>query len=146
MEEILPNLWLSNLQIANDLVSITSKNIDVIVNCSKNYNVCSVKFNYRLPISSTATDISSEFEVMYNHLSNCVDFIYEKINQEQSVLVCCPNAKQVSPTVIVAFIMKYGKVSIPNAIRFVESKYKGVFKPNMIFRNSLEMYQKYLIQ
>ena len=62
------------------------------------------------------------------------------------VLVCCPTGKQQSAIIIVAYIMKYGQVNLPIATKFITSKCKGVFQPEMIFKNSLEMYQKYLIQ
>ena len=62
----------------------------------------------------------------------------------KKVLVCCPTGKQQSATVISAYIMKYGKVNLNISTNYLYSKIKDVFKPDFIFKNSLEMYQKYL--
>lgn len=146
MEEIIPNLWISNLQVANDLINISSKNIQVIINCSRDYSTCNVKYNYRVPVSAAAGEYSKQCEILYNYIPETVDYIYNKIMNRMKVLVCCPTGKQQSATLVVAYIMKYGQVNIPVATKFITSKCKGVFQPEMIFKNSLEMYQKYLIQ
>lgn len=146
MEEIIPNLWISNLQMANDLINISSKRIKTIINCSKKSPVCSVKFSYRVPVSIPKQSSVDNFEYLYIHLNDCVDYIHQKMSNENKVLVCCFDAKQLSPAIIVAYLMKYGKVNLPTAKKYVMSKCRGVFSPDMIFKNSLEMYQKYLIQ
>jgi hypothetical protein len=146
MEEIIPNLWISNLQIANDLINISNKNIQVIVNCSRDYSTCNVKYNYRVPVVAAAGEYAKQCEILYNYIPQSVDYIHNKIMDGYKVLVCCPTGRQQSATIIVAYIMKYGLVSLQVGNKYITSKYKGVFQPEMIFKNSLEMYQKYLIQ
>ena len=146
MEEIIPNLWISNLQLANDLITVANKNIDAIVNCSKDYSVCNVKDTYRLPINDLNSNCSEKYEIFYNHIHQCISYIYNKLINGSKVLVCCRSGKQISPAIIVAYIMKYGNVKLDVATKFVESKNKNVFRPEMFYKNSLEMYQKYLIQ
>ena len=146
MEEVIPNLWISNLQLANDLITISNKSIDVIVNCSKDYSVCNVKDTYRVPINDLNSEYSKRYELFYNHIHQCVDYIYNKIINGSKVLVCCKSGKQLSPSIVVAYMMKYGQVKLNVATKFIENKCKVVFKPEMFYKNSLEMYQKYLIQ
>ena len=85
MEEVLPNLWISNLQKANDLIPISSKNISVIVNCSKSYSTCNVDYNYRVPVSASSGETFHQCELLYKYLDNAVDFIHEKIMNEKSI-------------------------------------------------------------
>ena len=146
MEEIIPNLWISNLQVANDLINISSKKIQVIINCSTDYATCNVKYNYRIPVSAAIGEYNKQCEILYKYIPECVDYIHEKIMNGMKVLVCCPTGKQQSATIIVAYIMKFGLVNLQLGTRYITSKYKGVFHPEFIFKNSLEMYQKYLIQ
>ena len=144
MEEIIPNLWISNLQTANDLIQVSSKNIKVIVNCSKNYNTCIVDSTYRVPVSASSGETFHECELLYKYLDSAVNFIHTKLMNKNRVLVCCPTGKQQSATVIAAYMMKYGKIKLNISCNYLYSKKKDVFKPEFIFSNSLEMYQKYL--
>jgi len=107
-------------------------------------NACNVKYNHRVPVSAAAGEYNKQCELLYNYLHDTLDIIHSKINSGEIVLVCCPSGVQQSATVILAYLMKYGKVDYSTASFYITSKCKNVFQPDMNFKNTIEMYQKYL--
>ena len=134
--EILPNLWLGDTEI----LKVKSKlNINCVINCSKDLHFIDNSKGYVLNIK----DNLEKYEIikMYEYLNETVDFIYENINKERSVLVFCENGNQKSPTVICAFLIKYGKMNKEDAIKSIRTKHQSAFYPDINFIISLEMFE-----
>ena len=144
MQQIIPHLWIGTIQNGNDSVLLNSKKINIIVNCSRDMETHGINNVLRIPVSAAAGEYSTQCEVMYKHIPSIVDNIHRNIMKNKNILVCCPTGQQQSPTVVVSYLMKYGNVDMKLATKYVTSKMRSAFMPEMIFRNSLIMYQKYL--
>jgi protein-tyrosine phosphatase len=55
-------------------------------------------------------------------------------------MIFCDNCLQLSPTLVVAYLIKYGKMSIQEAIGIVRSKVSNVFIPNIKYLIILELF------
>ena len=58
---------------------------------------------------------------------------------DNSVLVFCENGNQKASTVIAAYIIKYGKISVEDAIKSVRSKNSTSFYPNIDYYSALQL-------
>jgi len=132
--EILPSLWIGNYE---TLKHKDRLNIDYIINCTKDLHFLGKSNNYKSDIKINL----EKYEIikMYEYLIETTEFIYKKIMNNNSVLVVCQSGNQLSPTVITAFIIKYGRLNINTIIKSLRTKHKTAFFPSIDFKNSLEM-------
>jgi len=133
--EIIPNLWLGDIDsLKNNTIEINN-----IINCHKNLHFLGNYQNYRF---ETHTNIEKyEIIKMYEYLNETVDYIYNNIIKNKTILVVCENANQKSASVVCAYLIKYGKMSLINAIKSIRSKQSTAFYPKIIYSNSLEMFE-----
>ena len=82
-----------------------------------------------------------EIVKMYEYLNETSEFINKKLLNNNSVLVVCENGNQKSASIIAAYLMKYGKISLKQAILGMRTKHKTVFYPTIHYLNSLEMFE-----
>ena len=132
--EILPNLWIGNQE---TLKHTDRLNIDYIINCTKDLHFLGNSNNYKSDIKTNL----EKYEIikMYEYLIETTEFIYKKIMNNKSVLVVCQSGNQMSPTVITAYIIKYGHLSLNIIIKSLRTKHKTAFFPSIDYKNSLEM-------
>ena len=78
---------------------------------------------------------------MYEYLNETSEFINKKLLNNNSVLVVCEDGNQKSASIIAAYLIKYGKISLKNAILGMRTKHKTVFYPSIHYLNSLEMFE-----
>ena len=132
--EIIPNLYFGDNK---------NVNVNCIVNCSKDLSFLGKYKEYNINIS----DNLEKYEIikMYEYLNETVEFINDNLINNKSILVYCENGNQKSPTIIAAYLIKYGNMSYLNAIKSIRSKYNTAFYPSINFENSLAMFEsKYL--
>jgi len=141
--EILPNLWLGNINIARNSIFFTKNNIKIVFNCSKDINFFSnYTENIRIPIDDNLK--KTEIKKMYDYLDKAADLINTKLSNNEGVLVHCYAGKQRSATIIAAFLMKYGKLKSLDAIQSIKSKRLIAFTPLINFKQALFKYEKFL--
>lgn len=131
---MIPNLYFGNNK---------NVNIDCIVNCCKDLSFLGKYKEYNIHIS----DNLEKYELikMYEYLNETIEFIYKNLLNNKSILIYCENANQKSPTIIAAYLIKYGNMDYKTAIKAIRSKYKTAFYPTIHFENSLQMFEsKYL--
>ena len=146
---ILPNLYLGDIDDAASKWTITSLNIDLIVNCTnheKQYfkTVRDPKriHYYRIPINDDCKD--KTMKRMITLLPDAVAKIRESLNQNLNVLIHCYRGVQRSATIVTAYLMKYNDMTMQQAVAFVKEKRPIAFTPEINFESSLESYQKSL--
>ena len=135
--EIMPDLWIGNRDSIEDLIFLTENKFDCVVNCTKDlefnkhYTNCE---NIRLPIDDQPhRNLFQSNMDMLGKLNDIVEYIHQYLGQNKSVLVFCKEGRQRSPTVVAAYIMKYGKVSGKQAIEYIRSKRSDVFEKRVNF-------------
>ena len=141
--EIIPKLWLGNINICKNRLFLTNNNIKIIINCS-----CDIPFfsnktkNIRISVNDNLKE--KEIEKLYHYLDKSADTIYKYLQNNQPILVHCYAGKQRSASVVVAFLMKYARMSLKDSILAIKSKRVKVFTPGINFIKPLEKYEKYL--
>lgn len=147
--EIIPGLWIGDKNSAHNIDFINEKKIRNIINCSKN-----IKFSQylnkniekiRIPVNDHPNKTYNiDNNHLYKHFNTITTFIHKKIQQQSNVLIHCREGVQRSPSIIVAYIMKYGKVNKNKAIYFVKSKREKCFIPDNNYDMALTMFEKFL--
>jgi len=141
--EIIPGLWLGNINIAKNNEFFTIYNINTIINCSTDIPFYS---NYTKNIRISVNDNLKKFEIdrMFDYLDKACNLIHEKLLNSESILVHCFAGKQRSATLVCAYLMKYGNMSLGVAIQSIKSKRDVIFTPAINFKNALLKYEQFL--
>jgi dual specificity MAP kinase phosphatase len=151
--EILPNLYLGSIEASQDFNFISSNNISVIVNCSKDIdnkfsinllkpieeapevvqkwlydNSYYIKY-YRIPVDDSGRD--EDIKQFYFYVKNIIQTIINEYKKGKNILVHCLAGNQRSSAFTAVFIMYYKNLSLQESIKFVLEK-----KPNVFFFGS----------
>lgn len=74
-----------------------------------------------------------------NYILQTCETIYQTILQNESILVCCKDCTQISPTIALVFLVKYAKMSMRDALRSILSKVSThVFQPNILYYDTIK--------
>lgn len=135
--EIVPNLFLGNYLVANDLEYLKVLGITHIINCSVEHpNYFSNNFNYLyLPLHD---DTSENIFIYFN---KSFEFIRDCHKKNGKVLVHCHAGVSRSSTIVIAYLMKKYKKPFYKTLKYIQS-IRGVVNPNEGFRLQLECYEE----
>lgn len=143
--EIFPDLWIGDHTCIDNLIFLSENKFKCIINCSKdlhfNKNYTHSE-NIRLVIDDN--NLFQNNIDMFNKIEDIIKYIHHYLSQNKSVLVYCNDGRQRSPTVVAAYIMKYGKVSAKQAVEYIRSKRPDVFEPRVNFYFTLQKLEKNL--
>jgi len=161
--EILPNLFLGSVEASQDNEFIKTKNISIIVNCSKDikdtfslnllkpieeapkdvqewlYNNSYYIKYYRVPVDDNGKD--SEIENFYKYTMQILyHLVFNEYKKGKHILVHCLAGNQRSASFVCAFLMLYKNITLEESINFVLSKKPNVFffGKTINFQNALE--------
>ena len=142
--EIFPKLWICSKKDLNDNGFIKSRSITCIINCTISNDTKDIdkSIDYlRIPISDNpAISSTTDNELMLSNLPMIVEYIHQKLIINKVVLICCNTGMQRAPSIVAAYLMKYGKVSLKKSITYIQGKRCDTFKPMMNFYVALEKY------
>lgn len=131
--EIVPNLFLANYLVANDIELLKALGITHIINCSIEHpNYFPNDFIYlRVPI--------------YDHTSENImkyfDETFEFIQKSKKVLVHCHAGISRSSTIVIAYLMKKYSKDFRKVLKYVKN-IRNIVNPNEGFRLQLECYEE----
>lgn len=139
--EILPHLWVCYY--GSDLHFIKEKKIKNIIHFSKKENYVkkididqiTVFINY--DTDSSYDDINT---IMYQYLFDTTDYIHEKIINNETILLMGDELKQDIDTILIAYLIRYGKLTIHDSIICLRSKKDDIFQPKCLFYSSLNKF------
>lgn len=136
--EIIPDLWLGNDQSALN----TQDDNFLYINCSNDLSFLGRAQQYNIEIKNNL----EKYEIlkMYQYLNETVEFIYKNLINLKPVLVHCETGTQKSATVVAAYLIKYGKMNIEQAVKLIKTKKIDCFTPDIDYFFSLEKYYKNL--
>jgi dual specificity phosphatase 12 len=137
--EVLTGLWLGNIIDSGNKKFL--KNIDVIINCSKDIPF-SVSYtnNIRIPIEDDLQ--KSEMVTLYKLLPEITRKIHDYLSNNKKILVHCYAGKQRSAALIVAYCIRYLGLSLNDAVILLKTRRKIVFTPFLNFKSSLVLFEK----
>ena len=145
--EIYPGLWLGNRKDSTNINFIKKKKINCIINITKTLEHSSKVGieKIRIPITEPDNKYYSKNNIdMYDYLSDVTEFIHKKIQNFENVLVHCYDGIQRAPTVVAAFIIRYGDVVPNKSIQYIKSKYMDVFGEKCYYYYALRKFYDYL--
>lgn len=136
--EIITDLWLGNIRDSRNAEFINK--VDVVINCSKKIPFLNNKKKcIRIPVDDNLE--KTEIMNMYRFFPKITDIIHSYLTKNKIVFVHCYAGKQRSASIVVAYLMKYLRISLKNSIKLLESKRAIVFKPLVNFENALLLFQ-----
>jgi len=137
--EIIPRLWIGNMNDALNYGLLKNLNVKTVVNCTKDIQFINNDLtNIRVPVDDNLEP--QEIENMYKLMNRAVDLIHLSLMSGETVLVHCHAGRQRSAAIIAAYLMKYGGISPVDAIRFIRSKRNIAFFPQVNFKNAIIKY------
>ncbi len=134
--EILPNMWLGNISAALNIDFLKSNKITCIINCTDTcpfveYDIKKI----RIPIKDNGTE--EEIFKMYTVLDKATTLIYELLHK-YPILIHCYAGRQRSVSVVLAFLMKYARFTLQEAIDALRKKKPKI---GINFSHALVRYQ-----
>lgn len=143
--EILPHFWIGYYE--NDEFSfIQKKGIRCILHISKHIRFFKNSDIEELHAPIDYDDNQDSFEIqntaMYQQLADITNYIHERIMDNETVLLMCSIGKQDLETILVAYYIRYAKLSIEHAIEFLKTKMENIFYPKCIFYLALKRFKR----
>ena len=143
--EIIPGLWVGGMDDAASYFFIKEKQIDIIINCTTDINFIVGELN----LEKKRLSIEDEYqdnEKLLKNLEHLVDYIYKSLNRGKNVLVHSKFGKQRAPAIVAAYFIKYGKVDMHQAIKYVRMKIPTAFNPSINFEYALNQFHKNIVK
>lgn len=139
--QIINNIYLGNYD--DSMNNQFINNFKLVINCSKdlpfNNNINKNIQKIRISINDDLTNQSNI--QLYNYLNYITNIIHQNIKNNNKIFIYCYAGKQRSPSIIAAYLIKYYKFGINEAINYINKKKKNTFKPKPNFYNSLNKFQ-----
>ena len=113
VNEIIPGLWLGNYEASQSQEFLRIANIGTIINMTKTYpnTFESDSIQYlRVPINDPGpTNSLNQIDntQLYEQLPFLVEFIHDKLSNNENVLVHCRAGISRSPSLVLAYLLKY---------------------------------------
>lgn len=129
MIEILPHFWIAYYH-----DNILLKNIKNIIHLSKNEPFFKKNIEeIRVPIDYEENQsLEEKNNIMYQHLYDITDYIHDKVINSLSVLLIGYLDKEDIDTIIIAYFIRFGKLTIRDSIIYLKTK-KKLFLKSVIF-------------
>jgi len=152
--EILPGLWLGNMEASQDATFIKKNNIKAILNATHDL-VNKFQSNKNIEYGNIKVDDSlkeKDFKIMEKSLPYAAAFIHKNKDLEnKAVLVHCFAGVQRSAACVASYLMTYHPEIAPTfskAVKFVHSRRPEAFHnmESVNFDQALKAYRKTLTQ
>ena len=141
--EFLPHLWISFYHSDYSHIILQRKKIKYIIHLSKTKSFFKTfhEEQIRIPLEYNDTDNYEEKNnILYQHLFDITDYIHQKIIHYQHVLLIGYEERQEIDTILVAYLIRYGKIDIHHSIQYLKSKKKDVFEPKCFYYYALQKF------
>jgi protein-tyrosine phosphatase len=139
--EIIPGLWIGDMDDAASYFFIKEKKIDIIINCTTDISFIVGELNLEKKRLSVE-DSYADNEKLYKNMEYLVDYIYNALNKNKNILVHSKFGKQRAPTIVAGYFIKYGKVDMHQAIKYIRMKVPTAFVPSVNFEYALNQFSK----
>lgn len=130
MYEIIPDLWVSK---TNDIININ--NIKHI-NCSNDLNFLGRFKEYKMSIKKNM--IRYELIELYKYTIKIINKINTYLKNNEIVIVSCSSGKQLSPLIVISYLIKYGKLNKMHAIELFKTKKENILEEGLYFNSILK--------
>ena len=139
--EIQPGLWIGDEKAACNKNFIQSNNIQIRINCNQYLNYSSHK--YKSPVKEKI--VANEVRHTIQFFEKITQYMYRNLKNFNNLFIYCHNDLHISISVIIAFLMRYGKMTKACAVHLLKSKI-----PKMVIADvsnqSLDVFDKILLK
>jgi dual specificity MAP kinase phosphatase len=145
MTEIVPHLWVGDIDLAKNLIFLES-NIDVVINCTEDIPFFCEKMKSSRPIYTLRVPVNDDLEptsveTLANLLPSVTSELYtHHFKYHRRILVHCFAGIQRSASVVAAYLIRYFHYSLHDAIVLLKSKRMVCFTPYNNFYLALEKF------
>ena len=128
MYEIIPDLWVSKTNsIRHDTLHI---------NCSRDLKFLGKYKGYTPEIKKNI--IKYELVELYKYTIKTIERIDNYLSDNKTVVVSCVSCQQLSPLIVLAYIIKYSKLNKIHAIEFFKTKKENIIIEGLYFNHILD--------
>jgi hypothetical protein len=139
--EFLPGIWISNRKILNENRA-KQKKLNVMIDCSKEMNFFDGTENY---IQSIKHQIKKEqHHKLHQYLIKITEHIYNMINKGNSLMIYDPVAIKKAPVILIAYLLRYGKMRPEQTIQSFISKSKLSVSLDEDYQIGLKLFFKHI--
>jgi len=138
--EILPDLWMGNIESSINLGFQEENNITCLINGQNDLNFWGKSKEYNEPIKQNI--IRYEVTKTCKYLMEVTEYINHNLKNNKVILVYCKNCIQISPTIILSYLIRYGEININTGIQIIRTKFSKAFQPNIDFSFALKQFYK----
>tara|TARA_B110001450_G_C17340728_1_gene367369 strand:- start:202 stop:621 length:420 start_codon:yes stop_codon:yes gene_type:complete len=129
MYEIIPDLWVSKTN------SITNLNSCIHINSSNDLKYLGKFKEYKIDIKKNM--IKYELIELYKYIINTIDKINIYLLNNTTVIVTCSTCNQLSPLIVISYLIKFGKLKKLEAIQYFKTKKENIIEEGIYFNNIL---------
>ena len=141
--EIIPDLYIgTNLSAQNGFINNLCK-IVVFINVEKDMKEFIGIHKSYLNEDMRKNIQKYEVEKILEYFNKTADNIYTSLNNEKGVLLHCNNCIQFSPSLAITYLIKYGKMTLEEAITTIKMKHNQVFIPDIKYKYLLELFNNH---
>ena len=141
MYEIIEHLYLANEKSIKNKELLREYNIKAILNSAKEipcYFEEDIEY-FHIPVLDS--DDMEENNKFFKYLEHATHYIKHYLDQNVNVVVHCKQAIQRSPAVIAAYLIKYFKLSMKEAMEFIKTKRPEAFFYQSNFESALTSWE-----
>jgi protein tyrosine/serine phosphatase len=138
-DEIIPGLWLGNINASQSKEFLTQKGIKAVFNCTKNIPFHeAVKKRYRIPV-----DDNLEEEEIRNMELWSFESVYKLRVEHKNgpVLVHCHAGMQRSACVVAMYLIAIKNLKYEDAMKYIREKRPIAFTPSANFLRSIQGFE-----
>ncbi len=128
--EILPDVYIGHRETINDKIANQICRTEFVIDANKEFNFINVSRGYndnKIKKNMEKYEVDKAVEVLVNTARQ----INNNVKSNKSTLVICNSVQQYSPSIVLAYLMIYGKMSLLDAVKIVKSKKQNVFTSDL---------------
>lgn len=119
--EILSGIWISDMDILNNINFLKDKDISIILNCTEIIDFPNLDIEkIRLPFKSSQSDITNVDRLCKNY-KKIIKFIDTRVDTN-NILISCYDGKSISVLIMAIYLKHYSSLNKDNIIKFLSSK------------------------
>jgi hypothetical protein len=139
--EFLPGIWISNRKILSENVA-KQKKLNVMIDCTKEMNFFDGTENY---IQSIKHQIKKEqHHKLHQYLIKITEHIHNMINKGNSLMIYDPVSIKKAPIILIAYLLRYGKMRPEQTIQSFISKSKLSVSLDEDYQIGLKLFFKHI--
>ncbi len=139
--EFLPGIWISNRKILNETVA-KQKKLNIMIDCTKEMNFFDGTENY---IQSIKHQIKKEqHHKLHQYLIKITETIHNILNKGSSLMIYDPTSIKKAPVILIAYLLRYGKMRPEQTIQSFMSKSKIPLSIDEDYQVALKLFFKHI--